>query len=98
MSDLLLLDLGVLIFGVISLLRAVRFLGHPPLRHRMLDIGAVICLLIIYPGQRFANTSHAYDNTMEMLFVLPMVLLLITGCLMLVYAMISAYLGLAKPK
>jgi len=97
MSHPLLLDLCVLLCGVIALLRAVRFLGHPPLRHRMLDIGLVISLLIIYPGQRFTHTN-AYDNTMEMLFVMPMLLLILTGCLMLVYAIISAYFGLSRPK
>ena len=97
MSHLLLLDLCVLLLGVISLLRAVHFLGHPPLRHRMLDIALVISFLIIYPGQRFTS-ANIYDNTMEIIFVFPMILLIAVGCLMLVYAMISAYFGLAKSR
>lgn len=97
MSHLLPLDICVLLFGVISLLRAVRFLGRPPLRNRMIDYALVMSLLIIYPGQRFTEDS-GYDSVMEVLFVLPMLILIGTGCLMLLYAMISAYIGLAKGK
>ncbi|MBT5232128.1 MAG: hypothetical protein HOM11_17825 [Methylococcales bacterium] len=96
MSHLLILDIIVLLFGVISLLRAVRFLGHPPLRNRMIDYALVVSMLIVYPGQRFTE-STTYDSVMEGIFVAPMIILVITGGLMLVFAMISAYISLWKP-
>ena len=97
MPTLLPLDICVLIFGVIALIRAVRLLGRPPVKSRIIDYFLVVFMLIVYPGSRFADGS-TYETVMEFVFVSPLILLVASGCVMLITGMISAYLGALVPK
>jgi hypothetical protein len=92
MTGLLLVDLTVFFFGAFALYRAIRLLGYPPVKSRVIDYLLVFALLIVYPGSRFTGAT-TYETVMQIIFASPIILLVLSGCVMCISGMVSTYLG-----